>query len=153
MAFSVKTTAFEAGGVIPKKHTCDGPDLSFGLEWSEAPASTKSFAIIFDDPDAPVGNWVHWVVFDIPSNVTQLSEEIPLSETLPNGAKQGLNDFRRVGYGGPCPPKGLAHRYFLKLYALDTLLNLPPKTTKSSLEKAMQSHILGQTQLMGKYGR
>jgi Raf kinase inhibitor-like YbhB/YbcL family protein len=153
MAFSIMSPSFDAGGSISQKFTCDGPDLSPALKWTDPPAGTKSFAIIADDPDAPVGTWVHWVVYNLPADARELAEGMPASETLPNGAKQGMTDFRRVGYGGPCPPKGPAHRYFFKLYALDGMMNLPPKATKADLEKAMKGHILAETELMGKYGR
>ena len=148
----LKSQAFQPGGLIPAKYTCDGEDISPPLNWSDPPAATKSFALISDDPDAPVGTWVHWVVWNIPASALALEENLPKSATLPNGAKQGMTDFRRIGYGGPCPPSG-THRYFFKLYALDTTLNLPASTTKKDLEKAMQSHILTQAELMGKYHR
>jgi hypothetical protein len=138
--------------MIPAKHTCDGPDVSPSLTWSDPPAGTKSLALISDDPDAPVGTWVHWVMWNIPADTRALEESVPKKESLPNGTKQGTTDFRRIGYGGPCPPSG-THRYFFKLYALDTTLNLPASTTKKDLEKAMQGHILAQAELMGKYRR
>lgn len=148
----LKSSAFAAGGMIPKQYTCDGQDIAPPLSWSEAPAKTKSLALIADDPDAPMGTWVHWVMWNIPPNVRALGEHLPKTDTLPNGIKQGTTDFKRVGYGGPCPPSG-THRYFFKLYALDTSLNLPPTTTKKDLEKAMQGHILQQAELIGKYAR
>ena len=148
----LKSSVFEAGGMIPKKYTCDGPDVSPPLSWSDVPVGTKSLALIADDPDAPMGTWVHWVAWNIPANARALEEDVPKRDTLPNGMKQGTTDFRRIGYGGPCPPSG-THRYLFKLYALDTTLNLPPGTTKKDLEKAMQGHVLAQTELMGKYAR
>jgi len=148
----LKSSAFETGGIIPKKHTCDGPDVSPPLSWSDVPGGTKSLALIADDPDAPMGTWVHWVAWNIPPNARALEEDAPKRDTLPNGMKQGTTDFRSIGYGGPCPPSGI-HRYFFKLYALDTTLNLPPSTTKKDLEKAMQGHMLKQAELMGKYAR
>ena len=148
----LKSSVFEAGGMIPKKYTCDGPDVSPPLSWSDVPVGTKSLALIADDPDAPMGTWVHWVAWNIPANARALEEDVPKRDTLPNGMKQGTTDFRRIGYGGPCPPSG-THRYFFKLYALDTTLNLPLGTTKKDLEKAMQGHVLAQTELMGKYAR
>jgi Raf kinase inhibitor-like YbhB/YbcL family protein len=153
MAFAMHSTAFTTGGTIPKRYTCDGPDVSPPLSWSEPPAGTKSLALIMDDPDAPVGTWVHWVLYDLPASARELQEGIPPSETLANGAKQGSNDFRKIGYGGPCPPQGPAHRYFFKLYALDTALNLAPKATKKQVESAMMGHILAQAELMGRYKR
>ena len=148
----LKSSAFTAGGMIPKKHTCDGPDVSPPLSWSDVPAGAKSLALIADDPDAPMGTWVHWVAWNIPPNAHGLEEGMPKKDSLPNGMKQGTTDFRSIGYGGPCPPSG-THRYFFKLYALDTSLNLPPSTTKKDLEKAMQGHLLQQVELMGKYAR
>lgn len=153
MAFSITSNAFDQGGTIPKKHTCDGPDLSPALKWIDPPDGTKSFALIMDDPDAPVGTWVHWVLYNLLPETRELPEGVPTTETFPNGAKQGMNDFKKTGYGGPCPPKGPAHRYFFKLYALDTTLDLGAKATKQEVEKAMKGHVLAETQLMGKYGR
>jgi Raf kinase inhibitor-like YbhB/YbcL family protein len=153
MAFEIKSSAFSRGQAIPKKHTCDGPDLSVPLSWTDAPAGTKSFAFIADDPDAPMGTWVHWVVYDLPAEASQLPEGVPKQETLRDGSKQGMNDFRRIGYGGPCPPPGPAHRYFFKLYALDKKIGLPPGETKQQVLDAIQGHTLGQAQLMGTYKR
>lgn len=157
MAFSLTSPAFNEGGTIPKKHTCDGPDLSPVLEWKDSPAGTVSFALIMDDPDAPPGTWVHWVAYDLPATTQKLDEGVPKTETLAGGGKQGacwgVNDFSRVGYYGPCPPPGSPHRYYFKLYALDTTLNFPAKATKADVEKAMAGHILAETKLMGQYGR
>ena len=147
------STAFADGNPIPTRHTCDGVDVSPPLQWSDAPAGAKSFALICDDPDAPVGDWVHWVIYGLPAATTALPEKIAPNETLPNGALQGVNDFRRVGYGGPCPPPGKPHRYFFKLYALDAGLPLRSRGTKADLLRAMQGHILAQAQLMGTYQR
>ena len=147
MSITLTSTAFTEGGTIPKKYTCDDANSSPALAWSGVPEGTRSLALIADDPDAPVGTWVHWVLYDLPADLT----------SLPEGAQglgtQGTNDFRRAGYGGPCPPKGPAHRYYFKLYALDTQLNLKPGASKADVEKAMKGHILAQGQLMGKYGR
>jgi len=153
MALELKTTAFAAGGAIPKKFTCDGPDVSPALSWGDAPAGTQSFALIMDDPDAPVGTWVHWVLYDLPATTRELPEGVPTDGQLASGARQGTNDFRKLGYGGPCPPSGPAHRYFFKLYALDTKLNLKAGASKADLEKAMKGHVLAQAELMGRYGR
>ncbi len=153
MAFEVRSTAFPAGETIPPKYTCDGPDVSPPLNWTEPPAGTKSLALIMDDPDAPVGTWVHWVLYNLPASTRELSESTATTETLAGGTKQGSNDFRKIGYGGPCPPQGPAHRYFFKLYALDTELNLAPKATKKQVETAMEGHILTQAELMARYGR
>jgi Raf kinase inhibitor-like YbhB/YbcL family protein len=147
------STAFKEGEPIPARYTRDGKDVSPPLKWSGAPANTKSFALIADDPDAPAGTWVHWVVYDLPPATTELAEDTPKSQNLPGGAKQGLNDSRRLGYGGPGPPPGKPHRYFFKLYALDKPLDLNPGATKKDVERAMETHILGQTQLMGTYQR
>jgi len=147
------SAAFSAGGTIPKKLTCDGADVSPPLAWSDAPAGTKSFALIADDPDAPAGTWVHWVIFDLPADARGLSESTAKQAELPNGARQGTNDFRKTGYGGPCPPPGKPHRYFFKLYALDGKLGLKAGASKADVEKAMHGHILAQGELMGRYGR
>jgi Raf kinase inhibitor-like YbhB/YbcL family protein len=147
------STAFTEGGQIPVKHTCDDQDVSPPLKWTGVPASAKSLALIADDPDAPVGTWTHWVLFDLPPAVNELAENQPATQYLPNQAKQGLNDFRRLGYGGPCPPQGKPHRYFFKLYALDTLLELKLGASKKDVERAMENHVLAQGQLMGTYKR
>lgn len=143
----ITSPAFVDGGTIPVKYTCDGADVSPQLDWENLPAGTRSLALISDDPDAPMGTWVHWVLFDIPPDTTGLPEGVKGIGT------QGKNDFRKLGYGGPCPPKGPAHRYFFKLYALDTKLGLKEGATKADVEKAMQGHILAQGQIIGKYGR
>ena len=153
MSLELASTVFQPGGTIPKKFTCDGPDVSPALAWSDAPAGTQSFALIMDDPDAPVGTWVHWVLYDLPAETHELAEGVAKQEELPDGARQGRNDFRRIGYGGPCPPPGPAHRYFFKLYALDQKLGLTARATKADVEKAMKGHILAQGELMGRYGR
>jgi Raf kinase inhibitor-like YbhB/YbcL family protein len=153
MPFKIATTAFSAGETIPKKFTCDGPDVSPQLSWKEAPAGTQSFALIMDDPDAPVGTWVHWVLYNVPASIRELQEGVEKQEQLASGALQGRNDFHKTGYGGPCPPPGKPHRYFFKLYALDTKLNLNAGGTKPDLERAMKGHILVETELMGRYGR
>ena len=147
------STALNEGQPIPAKYTCDEKDLSPPLKWSGVPAETKSLALIVDDPDAPVGTWVHWVLFGLAPAVTELPEDLPKSQYVLGGARQGLNDFRRLGYGGPCPPAGKPHRYFFKLYALDTSLQLKPGSTKKELEQAMQQHVLAEAQLMGTYKR
>lgn len=153
MAFELKTSAFTAGGDIPKKFTCDGANVSPGLSWDEPPAGTQSISLIMDDPDAPAGTWVHWVLYDLSASTRELAEGVPNDHELKNGAHQGRNDFRKIGYGGPCPPPGPPHRYFFKLYALDAKTNLKPGATKADLEKAMRGHILAQAELMGHYKR
>ncbi|MHC4184609.1 MAG: YbhB/YbcL family Raf kinase inhibitor-like protein [Planctomycetota bacterium] len=152
MEIKVTSSAFEEGALIPSRYTCDGADVSPPLQWESVPEGTNSVALISDDPDAPMGTWVHWVLFDLPPETRQLAENMPTDKTLPSGARQGTNDFRKIGYGGPCPPDG-THRYFFKIYALDSVIDLTPGATKQELLKAMQGHILGQGQLMGKYKR
>jgi hypothetical protein len=147
------STAFGEGQPIPAKYTCDGQNVSPPIHWSGVPRETKSLVLIVDDPDAPSGTWVHWVVYDLPPTVTELSEDLAKNQYIPGGAKQGLNDFKHLGYGGPCPPSGKAHRYYLKLYALDRVLNLRPGAAKKEVEQAMEKHTLGQAQLMGTYKR
>jgi len=152
MAIKIESSAFPEGGMIPEKYTCDGEDISPPLKWDSAPEGTKSLALISDDPDAPVGTWVHWVIFNLPPDTTELQENITPVETIDNRALQGKNDFGKIGYGGPCPPGG-THRYYFKLYALDTMLTLQPGATKQQLLNAMEGHILAQGQLIGKYKR
>src|SRR5712692_6995789 len=153
MAFSLTSTAFKDGTAIPVKHTCDGADVSPPLAWSGAPSGAAAFALIMDDPDAPAGTWVHWVLYDLPARSSALAENVAKTETLKDGAVQGRNDFRNTGYGGPCPPPGKAHRYFFKLYALDAPLGLKPGATKQDVERAIQGHVLATAQLMGTYAR
>jgi hypothetical protein len=146
------SSAFSEGGGIPSKYTCDGQDISPPLEWKDAPGDTKSFALISDDPDAPGGTWVHWVAFNIPPTAAKLEENIKHDREFANGMKQGSNDWPKIGYGGPCPPSG-THRYYFKLYALDTMLDIKPGATKEQLLKAMKGHVLAEARLMGKYKR
>ncbi len=146
----ITSTAFEEGGMIPVKYSCKGSDISPPLEWSGAPEKTVSFVLICDDPDAPVGTWVHWVYFDIPATVNSLPEAFPPGENPSTGGTQGKNSWRRNDYGGPCPPGGI-HRYFFKLYALDATLNLGPGANKAKVVKAMNGHILAEAQLMGTF--
>ena len=148
--FGLASTAFKQGETIPKKYGCGGPDISPPLEWQSVPADAKSLALIVEDPDAPMGTWVHWVIFNIPPESSGLPEHVATDKTLPDGAVQGRNDFRKIGYGGPCPPSG-THRYFFLLYALDTTLRLPAGSTKAELVRAMEGHIVGKAELMGKY--
>jgi len=153
MSFQLATTAFSAGGAIPRKFTCDGPDVSPKLTWSDPPGKTQSFALIMDDPDAPAGTWVHWVIYDLPANTRELAEGVAKQEQLSNGARQGRNDFGKIGYGGPCPPPGKPHRYFFKLYALDAKIDLKAGATRADVERAMKGHILTQAELIGRYAR
>lgn len=154
MAYKLTSSAFPPNGSIPSKYTCEGDDTSPQLEWSDAPSGTKSFALIVDDPDAPdpakpQRTYVHWVVYNIPAGTTKLAENAAKSG-LPSGAMQGSNDWKKQTYGGPCPPIG-RHRYFHKLYALDSDLTLVSSPTKADLEKAMQGHVLGKAELIGTY--
>jgi Raf kinase inhibitor-like YbhB/YbcL family protein len=153
MALEIKSSAFKNGGPIPPKYTCKGQDLSPPLSWSGMPEGAKSIALICDDPDAPAMTWVHWVMYNIPSDQKGLKEGTPKDPELINGTLQGVTDFRRIGYGGPCPPPGGPHRYYFKLYALDTVLNLKAGATKEALLEAMEGHILEETQLMGTFKR
>ncbi len=153
MSIKLTSVAFENGEAIPAKHTCDAADVSPPLEWADLPNGTKSLALICDDPDAPVGTWVHWVIYDIAPALSALPEAVPPSEITPQGAKQGVNDFRRTGYGGPCPPPGGPHRYFFKLYALDIEPGLPPGASKADLLRVVEGHTLGEGTLMGRYQR
>lgn len=148
----LKSPAFGYGQSIPTRYTCDGEDISPPLEWSDPPANTRSFALIMDDPDAPVGVWDHWVLFNIRSETRSLPEGIPPDADLIQGGRHGRNSWKRLGYGGPCPPGG-THRYFFRLYALDTVLELPPGASKENVLKAIEGHILAQAELMGMYQR
>lgn len=152
MAFELTSNAFSQGDSIPAKYTCDGQDISPPLGWSDPPEGTRSFALINDDPDAPVGTWDHWVIYNVPSEARSLPEAVSSDAELPDGSRNGQNSWRRLGYGGPCPPSG-THRYFFKLYALDTSLGLEPGAGKQQVLTAMEGHILGQAELMGVYSR
>jgi len=154
MALTVTSPAFKAGGEIPTKYTCEGPDISYALSWSGVPAGAKSLVLIVDDPDAPDPNapkmtWVHWVLYDMPPATTGLPEAVA-SGALPRGTREGLNDWKRTGYGGPCPPIG-RHRYFHKLYALDVVLGDLGRVGKAEVEQKMKGHVLAQGELMGTY--
>ena len=152
MKIELKSDAFDEAGMIPKEHTCDGADISPALRWTSVPESAESIALICDDPDAPMGTWVHWVLFNLPPDTQELPENVPHDRMLPNGARQGTSDFGSIGYGGPCPPSG-THRYFFKIYALDTVLDLCEGASKDELVHAMHGHILAEGQLMGRYSR
>lgn len=155
MTLTLTSPAFLDSTTIPQAHTCDGPDRSPPLVWSGAPANVATFALIVDDPDAPAGTWVHWVLYNLPASHAALPENIPKTELLKQlgGALQGRNDFRRIGYGGPCPPPGAPHRYYFTLYALDAAIPLSAGATKVDVERAMQGHILSTAKLMGTYAR
>jgi len=153
MAFELKSPAFVSGAAIPKQYTCEGRDVSPALLWKDAPGQTVSFALISDDPDAPMGTWVHWVIYNISAGSEGLPEGVSRQEVLEDGSRQGINDSADIGYGGPCPPPGKPHRYFFKLYALDCELDIPGKATKDALLAAMQGHILAEASVVGTYKR
>jgi Raf kinase inhibitor-like YbhB/YbcL family protein len=153
MALELHSSAFQSNQLIPSQYTCDGADISPPLEWKNIPEGTKSFALIMDDPDAPVGLWVHWVLYNIPREITSLPENLPKKETISiNGISltQGKNSWPRIGYGGPCPPDK-EHRYFFKLYALKEKTNFPPGLTAKELEQKIQPLIIEKATLIGKY--
>lgn len=152
MTIKVTSPAFDEGGMIPPKYTSDGQDVSPPLNWEGVPEGTESIALVSDDPDAPVGTWVHWVVWNIPANVRHLAENVPPDQELPDGSEQGITDFGHHGYGGPSPPSG-THRYYFRVYALDTKLDIPSRSQKADLLKAMERHVIAEGQLMGKYKR
>jgi Raf kinase inhibitor-like YbhB/YbcL family protein len=149
----ILSPAFSDGADIPKRHTCDGPDASPPLQFSDVPGEADALALIADDPDAPMGTWVHWVLFNLPPDTKELPEGMPKSQFVLKNAAQGINDFGRIGYGGPCPPPGGPHRYFFKLYALRQAVNLQPGATKAQLLKALEGNILAEAHLMGRYKR
>ncbi len=151
-SFTLTSTVFAQGESIPVRYTCDGEDISPPLQWDDLPEGTQSLALIMDDPDAPAGTWVHWVLYNIPADKRALSEGIPADRELPDGSRHGQNSWGRPGYGGPCPPSG-THRYFFKMYALDTMLDLDPGASKEALLKVMEGHVLAQAELMGTYQR
>ena len=152
MKINITSPAFSDGGLIPKKYSCDGENISPPLKWDSVPTGTKSIAILCEDPDAPSGLWVHWVFFNLPADYIELKENIPDDETLDDGSRQGLTDFQTTGYGGPCPPWG-THRYLFKIYALDTKLDIVHLVDRENLLTAMKNHILAEGLLTGKYQR
>ena len=153
MTFEVKSPDFASGSTIPKQFTCSGADISPALEWADPPAKTQSFALITDDPDAPIGTFTHWVVYDLPANLRSLPQNFPKAEQTADGSRQGRNDFDNIGYNGPCPPPGKPHRYFFRLYALDAKLNLKSGASKKDVERAIEGHILAQGEYMGRFSR
>jgi Raf kinase inhibitor-like YbhB/YbcL family protein len=153
MSIDLTSTAFQDGQTIPRQCTADGKDISPPLKWSNPPAITKSFALICEDPDAPRGTWTHWLLFNLPPSSRELTEGLPTLDALPDGSRQGTNDFGKVGYGGPAPPPGKPHRYLFRIYALDRELDLSPQATRQQLLDAMSKHVLAQGQLIGTYGR
>jgi Raf kinase inhibitor-like YbhB/YbcL family protein len=153
VTFNLTSPAFKDGETIPKTYTCEGRDVSPPLHWTVPPAGTRSYVLIADDPDAPAGTWVHWVIYNLPLDLRGLSEAVPAEEQVLDGALQGLNDFKRVGYGGPCPPPGISHRYYFTLYALDAVLDLKPRETKAPVLRACKGHVLAEARLMGRFSR
>jgi hypothetical protein len=152
-SLTLTSPSFADGATIPKAYTCNGGNYSPALQWANAPEGTKSFAIIIDDLDAPLNVFAHWVLFNLPPNLTSLSEKISPNGALPEGALEGVNGFGKIGYGGPCPPPGKPHRYFFKLYALDTMVREKSGITKEKLVQAMKGHILAEVNIMGMFGR
>lgn len=150
---TVTSTAFGDGKVIPKKYTGDGADVSPQIQWTSPPAGTKSLAVSCEDPDAPVGIWWHWIIYNIPPSMKSLKEGLAKTETLSGGLAQGSNDFKKIGYNGPAPPPGSVHHYHFKVVALDTKLLLKPGCTKAEFADALRGHILGSGQVTGLYSR
>lgn len=151
---AIWSEAFSPGGTIPKKYTCDGSDFSPPLSFSGIPPNTRSIALIMEDPDAPMGTFVHWIIYNIPPYITELPEAFPKGSIIEDTIFQGITSFGRFGYGGPCPPRGETHRYFFKIYALDIeRLLLPPRAYKEDVERSITNHILVKGELMGLYGR
>lgn len=150
--FKLSSRAFKKGDMIPAKYTCDAENISPPLEWGKVPRKTQSLVLIMNDPDAPSTDWVHWVIFDLPPSINNLPQAMPPLKQLANGEIHGQNDFKQLGYGGPCPPQG-THRYFFKLYALDTVLRLEPGTPANGVRQAMKDHIIAKGELMGRYQR
>jgi len=147
------SAAFGYGDKIPVRFTCEGDDVSPPLAWSGAPVDSRSFALICEDPDAPRGTWIHWILYNLPAAAVELTQAVPTMPEIPSGARHGRNTAGNMAYAGPCPPPGRPHRYFFRLYALDILLSLPPGATRDELERAMSQHILAQGTLMGTYQR
>ncbi len=152
-ALELKSEAFKNNGYIPDRYTCDGKDASPQLSFSDIPANAKSLALICEDPDAPFKIWVHWVLFNIPAQAGDFKENVDSEELKSKGIIQGVNDFGRLGYNGPCPPQGKAHRYFFNLYALDNVLSLKEGATKKEVIEAMQGHIIAEAKIAGLYQR
>jgi len=148
----VTSTAFANNDAIPPQYTCSGANISPPLEWSNVPSGTRSVALICDDPDASAGDWVHWVLYNFPPDIHRLHEDVPASLTLTSGARQGINDFEHVGYGGPCPPNGAPHHYHFHVYAIDKRLDLPDNVSKTDLETAILGHVLAEGELVGTFG-
>lgn len=152
-AMQVLSKVISPGAEFPKRNTCQGEDSSPPLAWSGAPATTRSFALILDDPDAPSGTFTHWIAWNIPAAAHELPENMPKAAQTADGGSQGRNDFGKTGYGGPCPPPGKAHRYYFRVFALDTTLSLKPGAGRAELERAMEGHILARGELMARFAR
>jgi len=152
-SFRIESAAFKEGALIPARFSCQGENVSPPLAWTDPPAGTRSFALIVEDPDAPAGTWIHWVVYNLPAQARAMEENTPKQDELSNGGLQGTTSFGSVGYGGPCPPPGKAHRYFFRLYALDAVLNLQAGATKADVLAALKGHVVGEAQLMGRFKR
>jgi Raf kinase inhibitor-like YbhB/YbcL family protein len=150
--FMLMSSAFPDSGFVPALYTCDGEDISPPMEWRGIPAGTASLVLVCDDPDAPGGSWIHWILYNIPATTDSLPEGLPTDSKLPDGSCQGFNSWGRSGYGGPCPPSG-THRYVFTLYALDTTLDLPSRVRIDGVRSAMEGHIAASTQLTGTYSR
>lgn len=153
VTIELKSPAFKEGEMIPVKYTCDDADVSPALSWSEPPEATRELVLICDDPDAPIGTWDHWVLYGLPADTAGLPEGVPKTKEIESGGVHGKNSWGNLGYGGPCPPKGSAHRYFFRLYAIDTKLDLKPGASKKEVLNAIEGHILAKGELMGKYAR
>lgn len=153
MTLQIKSPDFASGSTIPKQFTCSGADISPALEWADPPAKTQSFALITDDPDAPIGTFTHWVVYDLPASLRSLPQNFPKADETADGSRQGRNDFANIGYNGPCPPPGKPHRYFFRLYALDAKLNLKSGASKKEVERAIEGHLLAAGETMGRFSR
>lgn len=153
MTIRVETTAFAPGGNIPAQFTCTGANISPALRWSGVPAGAKSLALILHDPDAPVGDFTHWLLYGLAPTVSELGENIARTPEVPGLGRQGTNDFRKIGYGGPCPPPGKPHRYFFRVYALDTELSLAAGADRAAVEAAIRGHVMAEGELMGKFSR
>ncbi len=152
-ALVIKSEAFEDGGEVPVKYTGLGEDVSPSLSWSDPPEKANSFVLIMDDPDAPMGTWVHWVLYNIPKEVASLAENVPKLSILASGAMQGMNSFKKTGYNGPYPPAGAAHRYYFTLYAVDYVPSIPPGAGKDDILNAIKGHVIEKASIMGRYGR
>ncbi len=153
MSFELTSPAFTSGAAIPRQYTCEGTDESPELKWGQPPQGTLAFAVVMHDPDAPVGDWVHWVAWNIPATSHGMATNFPRQEQFADGTRQGRNDFHKIGYNGPCPPPGKTHRYFFRLYAVDKSLELAAGASRFQLDSAMKGHTLAEAEYMGSYRR